>query len=217
MLQQLQQAQETIATRDAEIAELKSRVGELEQIQHKQSQLIAMKNSELASAQQKLAARQATPATTAGGLGLWWLLPAALAVALLAALWRLFGARRGRAVTRGFASSMQAPAPVADVAPAATPTVADVAESQPGMREDGLPAWARGDAWLPDATETRASAAPAPHAAPVAAAGDSRLRLARTYIDLGDIATARALLQDVRQEGDAASRAEAMALLDSLR
>ena len=48
-------------------------------------------------------------------------------------------------------------------------------------------------------------------------ATDSRLRLARTYIDLGDLATARALLQDVRQEGDAAARAEAMALLDSLR
>ncbi len=214
MLQQLQQSQETIATRDAEITELKSRVGELEQIQQKQAQLIAMKNSELASAQQKLAARQAAPAATTGGLGLWWLLPAALAAALLAALWRLFGARRGRAVTRGFASTAQMPTP-APSEPQAIEPAPDTLSGPGQAREDGLPTWARGDAWLPDGDS--AKSAQSPHATPVAAAIDSRLQLARTYIDLGDAATARALLQDVQQEGDAAARAEALALLDSLR
>ena len=218
MLQQLQQSQETIATRDAEIGELKSRVGELEQIQQKQAQLIAMKNSELATAQQKLAARQATPASTAGGFGLWWLLPAALAAALLAVVWRLFGGRRGRAVTQGFASTARMPtvaasAPEVDE-PVAAPTV-EAATAEVPAREDGLPTWARGDAWLPD-TDAEKPAEPV-HTAPGASALDGRLQLARAYIDLGDVATARALLQDVQQEGDAAARAEAMALLDSLR
>ncbi|MGG6461269.1 FimV/HubP family polar landmark protein [Solilutibacter silvestris] len=214
MLQQLQQSQETIATRDAEITELKSRVGNLEQIQQKQAQLIAMKNSELASAQQKLAARQATQSATTGGFGLWWLLPAALAAALLAALWRLFGSRRGRATTQGFASAAQAPAAPPSEPQAGKPT-ADTAAAPPPAREDGLPTWARGDAWLPD-NGSEQPAQPSP-AAPATAATDSRLQLARTYIDLGDTATARALLQDVQQEGDAAARAEALALLDSLR
>ncbi|MBS0224803.1 MAG: hypothetical protein JSS25_00470 [Proteobacteria bacterium] len=212
MLQQLQQSQETIATRDAEITELKSRVGELEQIQQKQAQLIAMKNSELASAQQKLAVRQATPAPAAGGFGLWWLLPAALAAALLAAVWRLFAGRRGRAVTRGFASTaQQTPTPVPSAAQTIEPAASTAATPAPA-REDGLPTWARGDAWLPED-----GAEQSPHPEPVAAsATDSRLQLARTYINLGDVATARALLRDVQQEGDAGARAEALALLDSL-
>ncbi len=214
MLQQLQQSQETIATRDAEITELKSRVGNLEQIQQKQAQLIAMKNSELASAQQKLAARQATQSATTGGFGLWWLLPAALAAALLAALWRLFGSRHGRAATQGFASAAQVPAEASNEPQAGKPA-ADTAAAPASAREDGLPTWARGDAWLPD-NGSEQPAQPS-HAAPGTAAIDSRLQLARTYIDLGDTATARALLQDVQQEGDAAARAEALALLDSLR
>ena len=212
MLQQLQQSQETVATRDAEITELKSRVGELEQLQHKQSQLIAMKSSELASAQQKLAARQATPASTAGGFGLWWLLPAALAAALLGALWRLFGARRGRAVTQGFASTAREPVPATRKPEPSHPDEASTPTTQ--AREDGLPAWARGDAWLPD-VDAGKSPEPAPATADSLSI-DSRLQLARTYIDLGDAATARALLQDVQQDGDAAARAKAMALLDSL-
>ncbi len=220
MLQQLQQSQETIATRDAEIGELKSRVGELEQIQQKQAQLIAMKSTELAGAQQKLAARQATPASTTGGFGLWWLLPAALAAALLAALWRLFGGRRGRAVTQGFASTARAPTPGTDTPQAAepmvaAPTAAETMEPQAHAREDGLPTWARGDAWLPDADAENPSESA--RTAPGISAIDGRLQLARAYIDLGDVATARALLQDVQQEGDSTARAEAMALLDSLR
>lgn len=56
MLQQeLIQTRETLAAREAEIEELKARVAELEQLQQKQQQLIAMKDSELAAAQQRLA------------------------------------------------------------------------------------------------------------------------------------------------------------------
>ena len=44
MSQQLQEARETIATRDAEVAELKSRVAELETLQKKQARLVQMKS-----------------------------------------------------------------------------------------------------------------------------------------------------------------------------
>ncbi len=59
MLQQeLTQTKETLAAREAESQELKSRVAELEKLQQQQQQLIAMKDSELAAAQQRLAQTQ---------------------------------------------------------------------------------------------------------------------------------------------------------------
>jgi len=60
--QQLQETKETLVARDAEVAELKARVADLEKIQKDQQQLIQMKDSALASAQQNLAkANNATP------------------------------------------------------------------------------------------------------------------------------------------------------------
>ena len=52
--QQLQETKETLAARDAEVNELKTRVAELEKLQEQQQQLITMKDSALAAAQQKL-------------------------------------------------------------------------------------------------------------------------------------------------------------------
>lgn len=86
--QELQQTRESLAARDAEVVELKARVAELEQLQQKQNQLISMKDSELAAAQQRLATTQAgaAPAQAAGagfgpwiGVGLGLLVVAALA------------------------------------------------------------------------------------------------------------------------------------------
>ncbi|MEO6263597.1 MAG: FimV/HubP family polar landmark protein [Luteimonas sp.] len=54
--QQLQETKETLAARTAEVSELKTRVVELEKLQQQQQQLITMKDSELAAAQQTLAA-----------------------------------------------------------------------------------------------------------------------------------------------------------------
>ncbi|MFC0679175.1 FimV/HubP family polar landmark protein [Lysobacter korlensis] len=97
MLQQeLQQTRETLAVRDAELQELKSRVAELEKLQSDQQRLIAMKSAELAAAQQRLGSRgEATAATPAepadasgGGTWLPWLLGAAALMALLFAWWR---------------------------------------------------------------------------------------------------------------------------------
>ena len=60
--QQLRQKDEDIAAKAAEIGELKERVAELEKLKQQQDQLLSMKDSELAAAQQRLAdARTVTP------------------------------------------------------------------------------------------------------------------------------------------------------------
>lgn len=53
--QQLQQRDEDLAARKAEISDLKERVAELEKLKQDQTQLLTMKDSELAAAQQRLA------------------------------------------------------------------------------------------------------------------------------------------------------------------
>lgn len=64
--QQLQQAREDLAARDAEVQELRSRVEQLEKLKAQQQQLIALKDSDLAAAQKRLAqAGQAAPAAAA--------------------------------------------------------------------------------------------------------------------------------------------------------
>lgn len=69
--EQLRQAKEDVATRDAEIQELRGRVAELEKLEKQQQSLIAMKDSDLAAAQQRLG--QAPAAREAGGAGWYWL------------------------------------------------------------------------------------------------------------------------------------------------
>ena len=84
--QELQTTQETLAARDAELDEMKSRLAELEKLQQQQKQLLEMKDSELAAAQQRLAQSNdaqapmsATPWLVGGGAVLlfallgWWL------------------------------------------------------------------------------------------------------------------------------------------------
>lgn len=86
MTQQLQEARETIATRDAEVAELKSRVAELENLQKQQTQLVQMKDGQLAAAQQQLQQRQQVSASTApppASEGNPWLLAGAIGLPLL--------------------------------------------------------------------------------------------------------------------------------------
>ena len=63
--QQLQETKETLAARDAEVNELKARVTELEKLQQQQQQLITMKDSALAAAQQTLAKSNAATAAPA--------------------------------------------------------------------------------------------------------------------------------------------------------
>lgn len=84
--EQLRQAREDIATRDAEIGDLKQRVAELEKLKEQQQSLIAMKDNDLAAAQQRLA--QAPGAPGAGTPWYWLGLPLLVLVALGAWLLR---------------------------------------------------------------------------------------------------------------------------------
>ncbi|PZS47922.1 FimV/HubP family polar landmark protein [Stenotrophomonas maltophilia] len=77
--EQLRQAREDIATRDAEIGELKQRVADLEKLKEQQQSLIAMKDNDLAAAQQRLAQ---VPDTRDAATPWYWL---GLPVLLLAA------------------------------------------------------------------------------------------------------------------------------------
>ena len=62
--QQLRQKDEDIAAKAAEIGELKERVAELEKLRQDQQAMIALKDSELAAAQQRLAEANTKPAAT---------------------------------------------------------------------------------------------------------------------------------------------------------
>ncbi|WP_286069260.1 FimV/HubP family polar landmark protein [Stenotrophomonas sp. 57] len=77
--EQLRQAREDIATRDAEIGELKQRVADLEKLKEQQQSLIAMKDNDLAAAQQRLA--QAPGARDAATPWYWLGLPVLLLAA----------------------------------------------------------------------------------------------------------------------------------------
>src|SRR3546814_16692327 len=87
MLQELQQTKETLAARNAEVQDLKTRVAELEKLQQDQQQLIALKDGKLAENQQALAASQAEAGTPAAqeSLAIWpWAIGDLLVVAALA-------------------------------------------------------------------------------------------------------------------------------------
>ncbi|HZH43942.1 MAG TPA: FimV/HubP family polar landmark protein [Lysobacter sp.] len=198
MLRQDMQTQETLAAREAELAELKSRISELEQLQQKQQQLIAMKDSELAAAQQKLAQAQAQPAES--GSALPWLLGAIALLLGLGGGWWLSRRTPRKATFRAPA----APSPLAQ-AFAGGPTAEPEAAPDPVL---GTP--------LPAA----AGAAPTWHARGGAHGGDAgedRLDVARAHLDAGDREAARQILSDLLVHGDHATRQQAARLLRELQ
>jgi pilus assembly protein FimV len=99
--QQVQESQETLAARDAEVGELKARVAELEKLQQQQQQMIALKDSALAAAQQRLAANPAStqqaaqePASDGSPMWPWLVLPLLVLLAAGAWWWWRRGASR---------------------------------------------------------------------------------------------------------------------------
>ncbi|HYQ22001.1 FimV/HubP family polar landmark protein [Stenotrophomonas sp.] len=140
--EQLRQAREDVATRDAEIGELKQRVAELEKLKDQQQSLIAMKDNDLAAAQQRLAQ---APGAPAGGTPWYWLgLPLLLLVA--GAAWLL---RRRKPSPlpplreEGDAAALAAAVP----AGAALDSLAEQSswasgEPEAGRQEPSMPAWA---------------------------------------------------------------------------
>lgn len=243
--QELTEARETIAARDAELEDLKARVADLEQLQQQQSQLIELKDSELAAAQQRLAESNAQPSPTVASttqpsadaqstqLPWLWIGIGVLALVLLVA-WL---ASRRSAAKQQSSRSFLSTAPVAPPAKAMHPQAQAIGETEEtdeveGGRQDAAAAmvasgWASTPApaevaepveatppWHADGSDADRAATIAPlNPAP---AGRERIELARAYLDLGDVDTARTLLQEVADTGDAASRGEAARLLREL-
>ena len=213
MLQELTTTKETLAAREAETQELKSRVAELEKLQQQQQQLIAMKDSELAAAQQRLAAtqKQQTQASV-----LPWMLGVggALVIGALVA-WFLrrrdasvpnFRAPVAPSIADAFApvrSAEAEPAPVPEPEPIEEPVaaVAPAPVRAPEPPVKAVPAWHNGGAVRLD---------------PEAQAAHERLELARAYLDLGDLAGARQLVGEVVINGDHAARQQASRMLREL-
>lgn len=223
--EQLQQSKEDLAARDAEVQELRSQVAELEKLKQQQAKLIAMKDSDLAAAQQRLAdsngATAGTPLWVWAGWGL--LIIGALAWLLSSRRKRVAPAPAPRSQVLGsaeLAAAMPKPReevaepartedPVSEVVAepvgipiAPTPTLQPVAKKPAkSAKAASGPTWHSGDAV--------ASVAPL-NSAP---AGRERLELAIAYLDLGDTVTARDLLNEVVAGNDDTARQEALQLL----
>ncbi|GAB3376545.1 hypothetical protein GCM10027431_31480 [Lysobacter rhizosphaerae] len=225
MLQQeLTQTKETLAAREAETQDLKSRVAELEKLQQQQQQLIAMKDSELAAAQQRLAQNQKQQPQTSA---MPWVV--ALGGALvLGGLIAWFLRRRDaakpsfRAVAASTAPSIaDSFAPRLDVAGLAGIDFEDEIEAETETEITSPAAAAVTPARAP---EPPARAVPAWHTGamqrdlldPAAQAAHERLELARAYLDLGDLPGARQLLGEVVINGDHAARQQAARMLREL-
>jgi pilus assembly protein FimV len=227
--QQLTLTKEELAARESEVQELRAQVAELESIKQQQGKLIAMKDSELAAAQQRLAKSQGDASQP-----LWMWAGLGLLVAGLVVGW-LISRRKPAAVApkrSGYDSAALAAAmPVAESARGEVAESVDQAADAP--EQDEIPATLAEDDDEPVSTATPASsfspqawtaAAIKPtwhtgdaglNVAPLnaAPAGRERLELAIAYLDLGDLETARDLLNEVVAGGDAAARNEATQLL----
>ena len=220
--EQLQQSKEDLAAREAEVQELRSQVAELEKLKAQQEKLLAMKDSDLAAAQQRLAQGNGSE----GGVPVWaW---AGFGLLFVGALAWGFAQRRQRiapapvprnpvfghapADSRAaeLAAAMpQAATPEAELAPspvlepAVSVPVAAAPTSSPKPAPATGPTWHAGGGMAPAAPVT----------SPQAPAGRDRLELAVAYLDLGDVATARDLLNEVAAGHDATARDEALQLL----
>ncbi|MCD9007251.1 ferrous iron transporter B [Luteimonas sp. XNQY3] len=242
--QELQQANETVAARTAEIDELKARLDDLEQLQQQQAQLIQLKDAELAAAQQRMEASNQQQTSVAAPMPWLWL---GVAILVVAALAFLLG-RRGRtplterpfdsaALAAGLpTSTVESAAPAVTVPEPATPpafvreTSAPVVEPAPVV----VPPVSGGPTWhAPPASPVEPigpepvpviDATPAGNAPVELDSGDAveapigveRIELARAYIDLGDTETARSLLLEVVEGDDLAVAAQAAQLLRTL-
>ena len=222
--EQLQQSKEDLAAREAEVQELRSQVAELEKLKAQQEKLLAMKDSDLAAAQQRLAQSNGSD----GGVPVWaW---AGFGLLFVGALAWGFAQRRqrvspapvprnpvfGKAPADSRAAELAAVMPQAtsEAAPAPSPVLEPAVAAPPKPAPQAAPKSAPGPTWHAGSGAPAAPASPAvaPASAP-APAGRDRLELAVAYLDLGDVATARDLLNEVAAGNDALARDEALQLL----
>lgn len=230
--QELQQTKETLVARDAEVQELKARVAELEQLKQQQDQLVALKDSELAAAQQRLATTQAADTkTTPANLGPWLGVGAGLLVIGLLAGWWL---RRRRAAAVKPDRQRLAPVMAEPVMPASADPDPDVqgafVEDEIAPQPQPLPAEPAWNRLAKPAEPEAETPVPPTRGVPTWHSGDfevgplnpappgqGRLDLARAYLDMGDRDTARSLLQEVATRGDSVGvRRQAEQLLREL-
>jgi pilus assembly protein FimV len=234
--QQLQETKETLAARDAEVNELKTRVAELEKLQQQQQQLLTLKDSALAAAQQTLATSnraQAKPAASTAqptgqpaaqqpeqGRDTSWLFGGLALVLVALAGWLVMRRRRREDViprrtfdTAALAASLSVaatePEPVVaeDVPDAAVAAASEVPE----------PASAQPETSPAGVPTWHGSSPPAEDAQETTLAKEGQqLELAQAYLDLGDDDAARALLRDVLDGRDPVARATAARLLRDL-
>ena len=234
--QELQQTKETLVARDAEVQELKARVAELEQLKQQQDQLVALKDSELAAAQQRLATTQAADTKTAdtktpANLGPWLGVGAGLLVIGLLVGWWL-----RRRQTAAIKPDRQRLAPVMPepVMPASADADPDVqgafVEDEIAPQPEPLPAEPAWNRLAKPAEPEAETPVPPTRGVPTwhsgdfevgplnpATPGQGRLDLARAYLDMGDRDTARSLLQEVATRGDSVGvRRQAEQLLREL-
>ncbi len=244
--QELQQTQETVVARDAEVRELKSRIAELEQLQQKQQQLITMKDSELAASQQRLAKSNDQAQSAQSGAMLPWAIGGgALLLALLGGWW--WGRRPTKPVFRAPSEGAAATPSISDafapgqgmemgedIGPIDEPVGEVIEEPLVEAHAPAEPAFAL----TPEPAPPTRRAAPVMPSAPIAPAwhiaangdgrrahveptlatqpGQERLELARAYIDLGDRESARQLLSEVIINGDLAARQAASRMLQDM-
>lgn len=230
--------QEDLAARESEVQELRAQVAELENLKQQQAQLIAMKDTELAAAQQALAQNQGN-----AGQPLWLWAGVGLLVLGLVVAW-LLSRRRPAVVSTPRAgydtAAMAAAVPAGAYAASDTATEVEEAVRSDAYYDSDIPATLPEPEFVPEPEPTRTApvaAAVVPPAwtpptvkptwhtsdtgAGVAAlnsapAGRERLELAIAYMDLGDVETARDLLNEVVAGGDSGARDEASQLLREL-
>ena len=224
MLRQEMQAKEDLAARTAEVEDLKARVAELEKLQQQQQQLISLKDSELAAAQQRLAGTReagtvATPAQEQSSSSATpWLWGGAGLVVLGLLAW-LFSRRRRpefeprrqydtAALAAGIPGGGGDLFGTTNAGNAGTPL--DDNEPVPPPRWTSAPATT--------APTWHGGAAAAPETATAVDVADSsqKLELARAYLDLGDDDAARTVLREVLDGRDPVARETAAALLRDL-
>lgn len=229
--QQLTLTKEELAARESEVQELRAQVAELESLKQQQAKLIAMKDSELAAAQQRLAQNQGDAAQP-----LWLWAGLGLLVAGLVVAWLISRRKQAPLAPRSSydSAAMVAAMPVTPVkgnAPKPAGEVrdertgqndSDVPATLPEVEEEPVPPAAAVPPVTPVPTWTAAAAKPTWHTGDIgldvgslnaAPAGRDRLELAIAYLDLGDIETARDLLNEVVAGGDDTARDEASQLL----
>lgn len=184
--EQLRQAREDLATRDAELQELRERVAELEKLQAQQQSLIAMKDSNLAAAQQRLAeVGKKAPAGTApwAWLGVlllvvaaagWWLsrrrrpspLPPAPAAGHAAAM-ELSALAAAMPAVEAQAAARDVPA-VQEHAPVANQSEVELeAEVEAEVDAEAVPFWSRPSGGAHASRPPRQEPVLSPDAAPV--------------------------------------------------